>query len=69
MPVSLIYNDASGALVEREQFVGPDAVNLKGASAISKSVKGKLSKLSSEQRVGILLRLLADEMDPVGEQQ
>ena len=69
VPVSLIYNDASGTLVEREQFIGLDAAGLNGPSRIAKAVKGELSELSRERRVRILMELLADEMDPVGEQQ
>lgn len=67
VPVSLIYDDGSGTLVEREQFIGLDASNLNGSSGVLTAVKDELSELSREHRVRVLMELLAEEMDPVSE--
>ena len=67
VPVSLIYNDSDGALIEREQFLAFGSDPIEGDKGAIQSVKGELCELSKDQRVRILVQLLADEMDPVGD--
>ncbi|MCW8884755.1 MAG: hypothetical protein OQK12_05800 [Motiliproteus sp.] len=65
-PVSLIFKSKEGKLVELEQFVDACAEHDPVAAAVQSKIQENLSTCSTDQRVKLLMEMLAKEMLPVG---
>lgn len=69
MPLSLIYRDNSGRLVEMEQFVNAQNQLSKNSLKMKEHVESKLSGIVGDERIRVLMLLLSAEMLPMGEEK
>jgi hypothetical protein len=65
-PVSLIFTNGSGEILELEQFISDGRAETANLSEARSGIELKLENCSDAERVRILVELLAKEMKPVG---
>jgi hypothetical protein len=65
-PISLIYKDLNGDVIELEQFVDAKALDSKELKALESKLTEDLNELNNSHRVSVLMALLAKEMMPIG---
>ena len=68
-PVSLIFKDQNGDIVELEQFVDARSLDASELGCTKDILSNGLSDLNSSQRVTVLMALLAKEMIPVASKE